>query len=164
MKYSFLMNADDYYIGYKFKLKKAKIREWNFLTALILSVIALFCFIMAQKIYIGIIFFIFLMAMSFFAEAMKKTALKRQFMMSPVLTGTHTASIYDEGLEIINGYEKIFTPWKSIYAVKEDSQRLIILPTYRKGIIVINKNTENKNELDAFAENLKKYVTVTEGR
>lgn len=164
MKYSFFMNADDYYLGYKFKIKKAKTGDNNFITSLILSVLVLLCFYMADKVYYGILFFVFMMLMSTFAAGMKKNAVKRQFSASPVLTGMHTASIYGEGLEIINGYEKIFTPWKSIYAVKNDSQRLIILPTYRKGIIVINKNSEDKSEIENFVESLKKYVSVTEGR
>lgn len=164
MKYSFYMNADDYYQGYKFKLKKAKIGDWNFVTALILSAVVVFCFFMADKIYYGVLFFAFIMVMGISAQAMKKNAVKRQFMASPVLTGLHTLTIYDEGLEVINGYEKIFTPWKSIYAVKEKDERLIILPSYRKGIIVMNKNGSDKAEFDSFLNSLKKYVNFQEGR
>jgi len=83
--------------------------------------------------------------------------------MSPVLRGRHTLCIYDEGLEIINGYEKIFTPWESLFDYKEDDKRVIIMPSFRKGLIVINKQTENSGELDAFLTSLKEHMAKKEG-
>lgn len=164
MKYSFFMDADDYTKAFLYKLKKCKKIEINFFKwAMILFFIALVCFVLLNKTLTGIIYFVVLSLCSILINSYKNKGIKRQFLMSPVLRGRHTLCIYDEGLEIINGYEKIFTPWESLFDYKEDDKRVIIMPSFRKGLIVINKQTENSGELDAFLTSLKEHMAKKEG-
>ena len=167
MKYSFKMNAEDYYIGYKYKVKKRSPRNNydHFALKLILSSILLF--ILAYLFRMGIYAFLYvaIFAVSILImQKLKKKAFINQFYSSPVKTGKHTLCLYNEGLEIINAYEKIFVPWKSIYAVKDDSTMLTILPTYRKGIFTIRKTQENRAELEQIINVLQNHIKIEEGK
>lgn len=162
MKYSFYMNPDEYCQGYKFKMKKSKLGYFGLKGVLIFAVIAALCFLLAKEAGYAVLSFAVITVAGIISEYTKSMAVKRQFSLSPVLTGLHTLTIYDEGLEIINGYEKIFAPWKSIYAFKEQDGRLIVLPTYRKGIIVLTLNKSN-SELMEFVKNLKNHLDFKEG-
>lgn len=157
------MNADSYYIGYKYKLKKCKLSDKSAIYTLILAVVALVCFILANQPFYGAFFFGFIVVMNIFNAMIKKNAVKKQVLSSPVLSGMHTLSVNDSGIEIFNSYEKIYAPWKSIFSIKNQKDRLIILPTFRKGIIVIDKNEENRQELDQIITALKNHTEVTEG-
>lgn len=163
MKYSFFMNADDYTKAFRYKLKKCRLESNALKTSVVLCLIALVCFAFAQQVLTGIIYFVVLGLFYIFISSFVTKNIKRQFLMSPVLRGRHTLCIYDEGLEIINGYEKIFTPWESLFDYKEDDKRVIIMPSFRKGLIVINKQTENSGELDAFLTSLKAHMAKKEG-
>lgn len=167
MKYSFKMNAEDYYIGYKYKIRKRSPRNNydHFALKLILSSIVLF--ILAYLLRMGIYSFLYVAIFVIFITIMrslKKKALINQFYSSPVKTGKHTLCLYDEGLEIINAYEKIFVPWQNIYAVKNDSRMLTILPTYRKGIFAIRKTQEHRAELEEIINVLQNHIKIEEDK
>lgn len=163
MKYSFFMNADDYAEAFVYKLKKCRIDYKTSIFLTVLCSIALICYILIDKAFLGIAFFVIIHLLNIFTENFKKKNVKQQFLMSPVLRGRHTLCIYDEGLEIINGYEKIFTPWESLYDYKEDDKKVIIMPSFRKGLVIINKQKENSGELNAFLTALKEHMAKKEG-
>lgn len=167
MKYSFKMNAEDYYIGYKYKVKKRSPRNNydHFALKLILSAIVIF--ILTYLLKMGTYSFLYTAIFVVFVtimQSLKKKAFINQFYSSPVKTGKHTLCLYDEGLEIINAYEKIFVPWQSIYAIKNDSRMLTILPTYRKGIFTIRKTQENREELEQIINVLQNHIKIEEGK
>lgn len=163
MKYSFKMEADDYTKAFFYKLKVCKLNDNAPAIAVFLCLVALICLTLVQKAYLGAIYFVLLLLSMLFVEQIKRKSVIKQFSMTPILSGVHTFCIYDEGLEVINGYEKIFTPWESIYHFNENDKRVIILPTFRKGVFVINKETADKAELDEFLTALKKHLIQKEG-
>lgn len=150
MKYSFYMNADNYCYAFSYMLKKTKRYSNLLITAVISSIYMIALSALLHRILIGIAGSVIFFALTFTAKYFNKKAIKTQFMSSPILTGLHTLTAYDEGLEIINSYEKMFVPWQSIYDIKDETDKLIILPTYRKGVIVIDKLSADKQELNSF--------------
>ncbi len=93
------------------------------------------------------LFFVFKMIMT-------KNSVMNDFQRSPILNEENTIRIYDEGLELIGSFEKVYAPWKSVYAVKETKKELIILPTLSRGVAVISKE-RYKNELEEIIKILK---------
>lgn len=163
MKYSFFMNADDYTKAFLYKLEVCKLNDKTPIIVVFLCLIALICLTLLQKSYLGVIYFVLLLISLFFIQNLKRKSIKKQFFQSPVLRGRHTLCIYDEGLEIINSYEKIFTPWESIYHFKEDDKKVILLPTFRKGVLVINKDNTDKEQLELFLNDLRHRLSCREG-
>lgn len=162
-KLTFQMTADEFYEGWKYKLKKNNRNNKKII--LLFSLLAVF---LCLSIYIKEYFFIFYLFLFagflIFNSFMQKKSIVSQFNSSPILAGEQTAVLYEEGIEFINSYEKMFVPWQSIYAVKQERQSLIILPTYRKGLFVISLERYKGSELDAIICALQKNVKIEEGR
>lgn len=95
-----------------------------------------------------------LMLFFVFKMIMTKNSVMNDFQRSPILNEENTIRIYDEGLELIGSFEKVYAPWKSVYAVKETKKELIILPTLSRGVAVISKE-RYKNELEEIIKILK---------
>lgn len=161
------MTADDYLVGYNYKMNKCKLA--NNKTFIALAILVLLCanvvlFFMNAHFVNYIItnaIIIFLLLITFNS---RKNTIKKQFLSSVILNDTHTIRIYDEGLEFINSYEKIFAPWQSIFSVKMTEKYLFILPTYRKGLFVIDKQKYAGEELNALIETLQTKTSVEEGK
>jgi hypothetical protein len=164
MKLTFRMTAEEFNLGMKLKLEKNN--HSNRSLSIIVAILIIFDIIIFafSKDISSIIFFAVLLILILLSAIFRKKATQRQFNMSPILRGEHTICTYDEGLEILNGYEKIFTPWQSIFCVTETPKYLYILPTYRKGVFVINKETYKSNELDEIIATLHSRANVEEGK
>lgn len=162
-KLTFQMTADEFYEGWKYKLKKN-----NYKNRIPLLIIIFILLIPASIAYIKnailLLYVLFSIALIVSAKIMNKKAVKRQFFSSPTIKGEATLSTYGEGLEIINSYQKIFVPWQSIFSVKETEKLLIIMPTYRTGVFVISKERYSSNELNEIILLLKQNTTVEEGK
>lgn len=162
-KLTFQMTADEFYEGWKYKLKKN-----NYKNRIPLLIIILILLIPASIAYIKnailLLYVLFSIALMVSARMMNKKAVKRQFFSSPTIKGEATLSTYGEGLEIINSYQKIFVPWQSIFSVKETEKLLIIMPTYRTSVFVISKERYSSNELNEIILLLKQNTTVEEGK
>lgn len=162
-KLTFQMTADEFYEGWKYKLKKN-----NYKNRIPLLIIIFILLIPASIAYIKnailLLYVLFSIALIVSARIMNKKAVKRQFFSSPTIKGEATLSTYGEGLEIINSYQKIFVPWQSIFSVKETEKLLIIMPTYRTGVFVISKERYSSNELNEIILLLKQNTTVEEGK
>lgn len=163
MKYSFYMNADNYCDAFRYKLKKTKRDNKIVLYSILIAAVMILLSILfegAQMLYIGAVIMIF---SGVLVNSVNKKSIKAQFLSSPALTSVHTLTIFDEGLEIINSYEKMFVPWQSIYDIKNDTDKITIIPTYRKGLVVIDKINADRDELNAFLSVLLSH-TGKEGR
>lgn len=162
-KLTFKMTADDFYTGWKYKLKK---NNRNNTTGLFLLPALFVFFIMTAltKKYFFLFYIILIAGFTIINSAVQKKSIKTQFYSSPILTSEQTIVIYDEGIELINSYEKMFIPWRGIFAVKQDSKNLIIMPTYRKGIFVINKERYNGSDLNNIIFALQQNIRIEEGR
>lgn len=167
MKLSFNMNADDYYLGFEYKMNKnnmVKIKP-SVISIILLLIIMNVCYIILKlPIYTLLLVDIFVIVMPAGALISRKKTVKNQFNTSVILHDTHTIQTYDEGIEVINSYEKMFAPWQSIFAVKNTAKYLIVLPTYRKGVFVINKEQYAGEELDALIKLLQTKTNVEEGK
>ncbi|MCM1114839.1 MAG: hypothetical protein NC397_05010 [Clostridium sp.] len=163
MKFSFNMTAEDFYIGWKYKLKKNN--RNNASGILLLPVLILFFILMVYtKEFFTLSYIILVVLFMLVNHALQKKSIKSQFYSSPVLTGEQTIVLYDEGIELINSYEKMFVPWKGIFSIKQDSKNLIIMPTFRKGIFVINKERYSGSDLDNMIFALQQNVKIEEGK
>lgn len=163
MKLSFKMTAEDYYQGFKLKLND--IANKNKIISLII-VLAIFCIIglIIGATYYVIFLAVLAAAMLILTPVLQKKAIKKQFENSIILNGMHTIYTYDEGLEIINSYEKIFVPWQSIFSVKLTENCLIIVPTFRKGIFVINRQAYQNSGLDSLINIIRSHIVIKEGK
>lgn len=163
MKLSFKMTADDYYQGFKLKLND--IGNKNKIISLII-VLAIFCIagIIFGAAYYVIFLAVLAAVMLILMPLLQKNTIKKQFESSVILNGTHTICTYTDGLEIINSYEKIFVPWQSIFSVRLNENNLIIMPTFRKGIFVINRRKYQGSELDELINIIKANTAVKEGK
>lgn len=95
-------------------------------------------------------------------EKSKKKKVLKQFGSSVIPKSPHTIRLYDEGLEVINGYEKIFVTWQRIFYIGESATHIIILPTHSKGIFAINKSKFASPELDALIAQIREKTSVEE--
>ncbi len=157
MEFSFNMTAQDYYDAWSIKNKiinnNAKKKYWIALTAAVIMILLLTLLLTAiTKNLYHMLFFIGYILLIVILIAVKnsgrKKAVQNQFNESAVLQSKHTLRTYSEGLEILNSYEKMFVPWKSVYFAGENDRYFIILPTYAKGILAIDKNRFASQELD----------------
>lgn len=162
-KLTFQMTADEFYEGWKYKLKKNNYKNRTPLIAIILIVLMIALIMLTKNVlYLG--YMLLLIALVVFIIFSNKKAVKRQFFSSPTIAGETTLCTYGEGLEIINSYQKIFVPWQSIFSVKETEKLLIIMPTYRTGAFVISKERYGSSELNEIIELLKQNNKVEEGK
>lgn len=159
MKYSFKMNAEDYAEAYLQKYKTIKLHDGTSVTLIIFIIIFLVCLGLLAKPFVGAIFTALIILYILAFTKIRKSVIKNTFYSSPSLFTVQTMRIYDEGLEIINGYEKMFTPWQSIYYFKEDAKKVTVMASFRKGTVIINKQTqENTQELNLFLDELRKHI------
>ena len=162
-KLTFKMTAEEFYLGWKYKLKKNNFNNIKpvFIIPLLIVFLLLTLYI---KNYFYFVYFFFFAGLIIFNNIMQKKSIISQFYSLPNMSGEQTIVLYDEGIEFINSYEKMFVPWQSIFAVKQDSGNLIIVPTFRKGLFVINKERYKGSELDALIFALQRNVKIEEGR
>lgn len=160
-KLTFKMTAEEFYLGWKYKLKKNNRDNKKILYLLPLLILLSIIF---TKNYFYFVYFFVIIGFIIFNNIMQKKGIISQFYSLPNMSGEQTIVLYDEGIEFINSYEKMFVPWQSIFAVKDDSGNLIILPTFRKGMFVISKERYKGSELDVIISALQRNVKIEEGR
>lgn len=164
MKLTFKMTGEEYYLGWKYKRAKGSLNNRSTLITIIF-ITALIVISIFFKIDYYIYFFAGLMIvftlLGVYAE--KKTVI-REYEYSPVLNGEQTVRIFDEGIELINSYEKVFSPWQSIFAVMETPKYVKILPSFCKGIAVISKERYKSVELDEILNAIRSHIKVEEGK
>lgn len=162
---TFKMTGEEYYLGWKYKLNKGKIQSKAIIPAMLLICILTVVFGFMLEFGTTAIFIVLFFATSLVSQmTIQKKSIIQEYNFSRVLNGDNTLRLYSEGIEIITSYEKIFTPWKSVFAVKETPKSLIILPTFRKGIFVISKERYNSEEFENILSLLKNNLTVEEGK
>ncbi|MGN1421095.1 MAG: YcxB family protein [Eubacterium sp.] len=163
---TFKMTGEEYYLGWKHKLNKGKMQSKALIISFaILVIIGLLIFsFMLEVEFMTIILILLFFSSAISTVALQKKSIIQEYNFSKVLNGENTLKIYGEGMEIITSYEKIFTPWQSVFSVKETPKYIIILPTFRKGIFVISKEKYNSDELTNILSLLKNNVKVEEGK
>lgn len=162
MKLTFKMTGEEYYSGWKYKLKNDRLKKMISLILAICIFVGLLVIlksgIMIYTIAVSMLIFIL-----FMNNSQKKSVIS-QYYSSPARCCEHTICIYDEGIELINSYEKMFAPWQSIYKVKETSENIIILLSYARGVAVISKKRYFSPELENIMNTIKSHVKVEEGK
>lgn len=156
MKLTFKMTGEEFYHGFRYKVNKTGMGETAQIAVIIAIIIAFTVFTVLKLIDFYLSIFVVLLAI-FYAVQMitNKKSVIRDYEISPILNDEHTINIYDEGIELINSYEKIYAPWQSVFSFKETSKELIILPTLSRGVAVINKERYAGNELQNLINVLK---------
>lgn len=160
MSLTFRMTAEDYNAVWEYKNKKCLgINKTRQILIFILSIVLLAVCAYFYSIYL----FVSVSALGIAALAASAAARKRRseniFLHSPVLMSEFTVKTDEKQLQIINGYEKISVPWQSVFSVKETKKHILILPTYMKGSVAINKEScrgkDLENLLSVLKENCK---------
>lgn len=162
MKLTFKMTGEEYYSGWKYKLKNDRLKKIIFLILTICIFIGLL-FILKSGVMLYMIAVSMLIFILFMNNSEKKSVIS-QYYSSPIKNSEHTICVYDEGIELINSYEKMFAPWQSIYKVKETSENIIILLSYARGVAVISKKRYFGPELGNIMNTIKSHVKVEEGK
>ncbi len=164
MKLTFKMTGEEYYRAWKYKCKKGSMNNQNWIFSVILAIITvIFIVVMKTGIMLYMLAGILLFTAVFYKMSEKRSVIN-QFNYSPINNGDHTVAIYDEGVELINSYEKVFAPWQSIFAVKETPEYIIILLSFSKGMAVINKQRYSGDELNSIISTIKSKVRIEEGK
>lgn len=164
MKLTFKMTGEEYYRGWKYKCKKGSINKKNWIFTVILTVITVILIIVLKA---GIMMYMLaalLLLSAVFYNVWEKRSVINQFNCSPINSSEHTISIYEDGVELINSYEKVFVSWQSVFAVRQTPEYMIILPSFSKGIAVINKQRYAGNELDRIINIIKAKVNIEEDK
>lgn len=162
MKLTFKMTGEEYYSGWKCRFKNDRLKKMISLVFMICIFIG-FLAILKSGIMLYMIVVAMLIFILFMNSSEKKSVIS-QYYSSPIKSNEHTVCVYDEGIELINSYEKIFSPWQSIYKVKETSENVIFLLSYARGIAVINKQRYAGPELEQIMLSVKSKVKVEEGK
>lgn len=156
MKLTFKMTADEFYKGYNYKIQKTGLNNMAEIVSLVVIMIA-----SIVACVLGVVKATFILPLAFllcvffvYKQIAAKNSISTEFQRSIILNDENTLRIYDEGLEIFSSFEKVYSPWQSIYAIKETKSELIILPTLSRGIAVISKQRYGK-ELEEIIKVLK---------
>lgn len=156
MKLTFKMTGEEFYHGFKYKIGKTGMGEAAQVIVILTIVIAFVVLTALKMIDFYLSVFVILLALFYIVQIVtNKKGIIRDYEMSHILNDEHTINIYDEGIELINSYEKVYVPWQSIFSFKETSKEIIILPTLSRGIAVINKERYNGSELQSLLSTLK---------
>lgn len=156
MKLTFKMTADEFYRGFNYKTKKLGMSETAEIISLVIILIASIVSTALGVVKAAVIlpFAAILCLFFIIKQFMTKNSITNDFQHSPILNDENTIKLYDDGMELFSSFEKIYTPWQSVYAVKETKSELIILPTLSRGVAVISKQRYGK-ELDEIIKVLK---------
>lgn len=159
MEMNFNMTARDYYTATRTRNKKLNDSKSKIVISVLLCFCCVFLSVMLfavtkDVVYLGICIALFAAIMMFNLTNTKKTVMKT-FDESPVAQSMHTIRTYNDGLEIINSYEKIFVPWQSIYMIEDTATHFVIMPTYTKGAIAIDKQKFASPQLDGIIAEIK---------
>ena len=161
MRLTFKMTPDDYFEGFILKTKICKIKNRALpIIPLIIGLILDASLFLQKELYYG---FAMLGLLILFAVLSVISYYKRKVYLyenSVILTGRHTIVAEEDSLQILNSFEKMVVPWNSVYYVKLTKDLLIIIPTYRKGLVVINRNDYSGDELDNIIDFIKSKVDV----
>ena len=167
MKLSFKMTAQDYYNVWKIKLNKMDSINKKLKLLIVPLIMWLFCiilFILIKQYMFAGYFTVFIAGILCFFFSMRKNSIIKQYHQTAVVKSIHTICTYNDGLEIINSYEKIFVPWQSLYYVKNTEKYLFILPTFRKGAFAVDKSKQNADAIDELIRIIKEHIAVEEGK
>ena len=164
MKLTFKMTGEEYYLGWKYKRKKGSLNRHTAVLSIALAIILVVMSIVLKVDYYSYLFAGLLIITGVSGVYMEKKSVIRQYEYSPIHSGEQTVRIFDEGIELINSYEKVFTPWQSVFAVMETPKYIKILPTFCKGIAVISKERYSGDELESIINTLRAHVKVEEGK
>ena len=150
MTLSFKMTTADYLQGFKIKTKKCKLSKKSISVAIALVAVMLDVSLFSLKqSYYGVVMLVGMLLAGVLTIIGHNKQRVMMFEASPILTGEHTVIADDSALKILNSFEMMSVPWKDLYYAKLTKDLLIILPTYRKGVIVINRDTYKGEELDS---------------
>ena len=156
MKLTFKMTGEEFYHGFKYKISKTGMGETAQIILISIIIIAFAVLTVLKMIDFYLTVFVILLALFYvFQIVTNKKGVIRDYEMSPILNDEHTINIYDEGIELINSFEKVYAPWQSVFSFKETSKEIIILPTLSRGIAVISKERYNTDELKNLVKLLK---------
>lgn len=166
MKLTFKMTGEEYYLGVKYRRSKGDSLSRRVLLLVVLfnCAAALLVGVLLDIMAGAVTIIICMAAFVFLLLFMQKKSIIQEYNFSRTLSGENTVRLYGEGIELFNSYEKIYTPWQSVFAVKETDKALIILPTYRKGVFVINKEKYKSPELERITDALRRNVRFEKGR
>lgn len=159
------MTAEEYYIGYKYKLKRGRLPDTMLIST---AVMAAVMFLLAMEFELGMIYAVFLAVtpvLMLFAEiAVKKKTVLRNFSTLPQLNAEQSIHLCEDGIKLYNSFEKIYVKWERVFAVKETPKYLIIIFSFRNGIAVIDKEKWQSEQLNEIIDALHDNTYVEEGK
>lgn len=164
MKLTFKMTGEEYYLGWKYKRKKGSLNSHAPLISIIFAAVLIAISVLLKIDYYLYFFAGLIIVIGFLGVFTEKKAVIREYEYSPILSKEQTVRIFDDGIELINSYEKVFAPWQSVFAVMETPKYIKILPTFCKGIAVISKERYKSDELDNIIDAVRAHIKVEEGR
>lgn len=163
--FTFFMTPEEYYKGWKLKSKLNKTNQTAFKIVSLAGAVVLFAISFTASYGASFIFTACLLAaFPILASVMQKKTIMSEFSMSSVLNGEHSIKIYDEGIEFIGSFEKIFSTWKGVAAAKNTADYLTIIPDRKNTPFVINKNRFGGEELNRIIDVLQKNQVISEGK
>lgn len=165
MVFKYKMTAEEYYIGYKYKLKKGKLPDTMLISTVIMAAVM---FLLAMEFELGMFYAVFLAVIPvimLFAEiAVKKKTVLRNYNMLPQLNSQQSIHLCEDGIKLYNSFEKVYVKWERIFAVKETPKYLIIIFSFRNGIAVIDKEKWQSEQLNEIIDALHDNTFVEEGK
>lgn len=161
---TFFMTPQEYYLGWKFKRKQNQNASalFSFLSVAAACVFFGIYIYLPKEVYL-LITAVLLAMFPVFTIWMERRTVKAEYDASPILNGTHTLRLYENGIEFLGSFEKIFAPWQSLQFVKETGNYLMIIPCQKSGIFVINKVKFAGAELNAVLSALHEKAPVFGG-
>ncbi len=157
MKITFQMTENEFYLGWKYKNNTGKMS--NYAGAVLVAVICL-CVsavgVARALPFLAVTGICISGAVLFGTFNRQKKRVMQEYRYSAVINGEHTIIADNDRITLINSFEKMSVPYSKIFAFKETKDYLFIMPTFRKGIAVINKERYGGDDLTKIAEVLKK--------
>ena len=149
MTIDFHMSQQEYLRGCRYKMKKQAPWRVPGLPAFLLAAVTLaFAFLMrADTLYL--LLPAILVGFGVAEQLRINAAFVGDFNTKPYLYGEQRLTVEDGGVRVQNGFEKLYTDFHKIYAVKCTKKEIILLLTYRKGVYVINREAQDAAAITA---------------
>ncbi len=149
------MNAAQYRRGCLFRMRKNRLKSMPGTVSFFLAAIVLVAVLL-----IGADLFFFLLPLILFGMGLYEIgaysrSCAKEFESLPFLHGTQKCTLGEDGLELQSSFERLFVRYGDIYAVKNKRRYVLILLTFGKGIIFLDKK-ENGSEAQELLKALEK--------
>lgn len=151
----FELNAGQYKKACRLRMRKYNRFQFPGLASYVMAVLVFGVDLLIKADLFFFLLPVIILAFGVFETSMVNSSLTREFVKEPFLHSKQKCTLGEKGITLQNSFERIFTSYGDIYEIKNTRRYLLVLLSYRKGIIFLDKKKQ-KEEAQLLLSQLKK--------